>query len=233
LGHKPRNLYKILKDEMQKGLFAEVPSVYSGRFEKNLCRLTGGNWHVRVYSSFDRALAAAEKLLARPLRETDIQEPFFAPSREAPVFFRPCTDPEYSRFSLVFPVLPFPGGFAPQPLLIGKKNNAPEPAAGDLVSPVLLAGLTHLAEELQKTPKIPDIWKEWKLPGWTRFGCYCFPRPVPENYETVFNRFLEGGVIISPDPERPTLLPRLFSPGEQRLVEGLCTETAQGEPYER
>ncbi|MDR1931814.1 MAG: hypothetical protein LBQ57_03215 [Spirochaetales bacterium] len=233
LGHKPRGLYKTLKNEMQKGLLAEVPAAHERRFEKALLRLTAaaaaGNFRLKVYASFDRALAAAARLLGRPLQEKDIREPFFTVSGDAPAAcFRPCVKADYSRFEILLPVLPFPGNFAPQPLLV-KEGFAPllyAAETGDAVSPVLLAGLTQLTEELQTKAEFPDIWKEWRLRGWVRFGCYCFPGPVEtENYARIVSRFLEAGVIISPDPERPTLLPRLFSPGERRLVERLFSET--------
>jgi hypothetical protein len=236
LGHKPHGLYKILKNEMQKGLLAGLPTAYTRRFEKALLRLAAGadagNFRVKVYSSLDRALAAAERLLGRPFQANDIQEPFFpAQTSAALAYLRPCVNSiDYSRFAALLPVLPFPGGFAPQPLLL-RDNPAPRSytaETSDAVSPLLLAGLTRLTEELQTESKYPDIWKGWQLPGWVRFGCYCFPWPIPDDYARRVSRFLEEGVIISPDPGRPTLLPRLFSTGEQRLVERLAFETALG-----
>ena len=228
LGHKPRNLYKILKNEMQKGLMAEIPSVFNKRFEKAILRLTGENRQVRIYSSFENALAAAQKLLGKTFREKHIQEPFFIKDENAPVYFRPFTDINYSRFPILFPVLPFPGSFAPQSILIRKEiiSSYEKDLPSDSVSPVLLAGLLHLTEELQKEAESPDIWKSWKLPEWKRFGCYCFPRSIPEDYTQFFNRFLAEGIIISPNPERPILLPRIFSPGEQSIVERLAAEKA-------
>ena len=243
LGHKPAGLSLILKTEIQKGLMAEVPTAFSRRLEKALLRLAtaaprkespprggspGAVFRLRLYANFDRALTAAAALLGKSFTEQDIAEPFFA-SPGDPVYFRPCTTVDYTRFPVLFPVLPFPAGFAPQPLLY--KDVQGQPPASDAVSPLLAAGLTRLAEnlssaaeELQTGGEFPDIWKEWRLPGWTRFGCYCF-RTTSENYAHLANRFFAAGLIISPAPGRPTILPRLFSPGEQRLVERLCSET--------
>jgi hypothetical protein len=228
LGHKPRNLYKILKNELQKGLVAEFPTALEKRFEKTFLRLAGSGFRLRLYASFAGALAAAGNILGRPITEADILEPFFAAGKWTPVYFRPFTGIDYSRFSLLFPVLPFPGNFAPQPLLLQE-----EAAPGDAVSPLLLAALIRLAEELQTGPELPDIWKEWQLPGWKRFGCYCFP-PLQEDadYAKARSRFLEEGIILSPESRRPSILPRLYSPGERRLVERL-SETVFGSAHEQ
>jgi hypothetical protein len=225
LGHKPSGLQRILKSETQKGLLAEFPTHHERRLEKALLRLAGEGFRLRIYSCLERALAAAGRLLKRSLTEKDIAEPFFGFVPDTPVYLRPLADADYSRFSLLLPVLPFPGGFAPQPLLF---RNAPPPPEGDAVSPLLLAGLIRVVE-LQTGDKSPDIWKEWRLPGWKRFGCYCFREEGGQkNYRRVFERFLAEGLLISPVPERPTLLPRLFSQGEQRLIERLSAETACG-----
>jgi hypothetical protein len=230
LGHKPRGLYKILKNEFQKGLVAEFPTVFEKRFQRAFLRLAPPGHTLRLYASYDRALAAAGAVLGRPLTGQDLLEPFFAQegaSARAPVCLRPFAGVDYSRFPLLFPVLPFPGNFAPQPLLL-RGLDAP---SGDAVSPLLLAGLVRLAEELQSGQEFPDIWKEWRLPGWKRFGCYCFPlldgEGAKAGYERVYSRFLEEGVVLSPDPRRPSILPRLYSPGERRLVERL-SETIVG-----
>ena len=241
LGHKPPGLMRSLKNELQKGLLAEFPAASSScarRFVKALLGLPGlaaaetpgdGGLRVALYASFDRALAAAGRLLGRRLTENDIQEPFFARAGEI-VYYRPGAGLDYSPFPLMIPVLPFPGGFAPQPLLF-------RPAAGmdprlaedeEETSPVLLAGLTRVTEELQSLTKFPDIWKEWRMPGWNKLGCYCFWEGRAD-YGTVFRRFRENLVILPPDPRRPALLPRVFSQGEKSLVERLCAEASAQE----
>jgi hypothetical protein len=258
-------LYKILKNELQKGLVAEFSTHFEKRFERAFLRLAPSGFRLRLYASFDRALIAAGSVLGRRLSGADIHEPFFAGDAEsggeagplpasqtphtpdtpqtpdttdttdttpevsdatdisgttdAPVYFRPCTDIDYSRFPLLFPVLPFPGNFAPQPLLLREDLRAP---GGEAVSPLLLSGLTRLAEELQSEPEFPDIWNEWRLPGWRRFGCYCFPVPrAGLDYARAYSRFLEEGIVLSPEARQPSILPRLYSPGERRLVERL------------
>ncbi|MCL1817714.1 MAG: hypothetical protein FWG35_02200 [Spirochaetaceae bacterium] len=243
LGHKPPGLTRVLKNELQKGLLAEVPAVSARRLVKALLRLPGlaapGNpagsaaaedssLRAALYASFDRALAAAGSFLGRSLAEEDIQEPFFARPGE-PVYYRPGAGLDYSPFPLLFPVLPFPGGFAPQPLLF-RPNAAggrrlPE---GEAASAVLLAGLARVTEELQTLGDFSDIWREWRMPGWNRLGCYCFWQGRAD-YESVFRRFLEELVILPPDPRRPALLPRVFSQGEKSRIERLCAETSRQE----
>ena len=250
-GHKPTGLTRVLKNELQRGLFAELPSVYARRLEKALLRLPGiapecgmisqspaapensaglskPGMAVAVYASFDRALAAAGRLLGRALAEEDIAEPFFARGGD-PVYYRPGAGLDYSPFPVIFPALPFPGGFAPQPILFRpeavKGRELPE---SDAASPILLAGLVRVTEELQTPAKFSDIWKEWRMPGWDKLGSYCFWKGG-QDYSVVFRRFLEERIILPPDPRRPAILPRVFSQGEKSRIERLCAELPEGQ----
>lgn len=233
LGHRPGGLGTVLKNQLAKGVLAEAPSVYDGRLRKALKGLVPGSWTVRVYRSFDRALRAAGLFLGRQLDENDIREPFPSPgsaSRDAASggaagYFRPLSGTDAAGFPVIFPVLPFPGAFAPQPVLFASPGDTD---AGippdDLVSPFLAAGLLRVTERLQKAENSPDIWKDWPLSGWKRHGRYCFPEDASRDYGETRLRFLAAGVIISPDPARPTILPGVFSPGEKALVERLCRQ---------
>jgi hypothetical protein len=226
LGHRPRGLYHDLKNGLQKGLAAELPSVYEERLLKELRRLIPGEWEVRIYRSRDRAAEAISDLLGIRSGERAVQEPFAAIGDGA-LFFRPFLDADYSRARALVPLLPFPGGFAPQPVFFRPGiTNARSPYPGDTVSPALLSGLARTIRELLRIPETPDIWNDWRLPGWKRRGWYCMPDFASEGYEAVFDLFLAGGVLISPDPGLPTILPRIFSDGEKRLVEGLCEKSA-------
>jgi hypothetical protein len=227
LGHRPRGLYHDLKNAMQKGVAAELPSVYEERFAKVLLLLIPGDWEVKIFRSRDRAAEAVSELLRDYPGGGSVHEPFPAVRGGEAVYFRPFSGADYSGAPVLVPVLPFPGRFAPQPVLyvpeIAGESGLP---SGDTVSPALLAGLIRITQELLKTPEMPDIWKDWDLPGWKRRGCYCIPDFAPERYETVFDLFLEEGVLISPEPGLPTILPRTFSEGEKHLVERLCRNSA-------
>ncbi len=223
LGHRPPGLGTTLKNQLSRGLLAEAPSIHDRRLEKSLAGLVPGSWSLRVYRSFDRALGAVGVFLGRPLEEKDIREPFFGPAPEEAVYFRPLAEADYSGFSVLLPILPFPGAFAPQPVFFAcspdrEKNLLP----GDPVSPFLAAGLHRASLELQKRGSSPDIWNDWSLPGWKRFGPYCFPEEEAD-YPELRSRLLAAGVIISPDPKRPSILPGIWSPGEKALVERLCS----------
>lgn len=225
LGHRPENVYRDMKIQLQKGAVAEAPSVYEPRLLRLLQTLIPGSRAVVLCRSLERALMMAAEYSGRTFSETGIAEPFF-PSSSPAVYHRPFSGCSYGGFPFVFPVLPFPGGFAPQPVIF-METAGPVPE-GDLVSPMLLSGLLRSLHDLLKAGNQPGIWNDWQMPGWKRYSCYCFPDFPLERYEAVFDVFLSKGILLSPDPRSPTVLPLRFSEGEKKAVERLCAETARG-----
>jgi hypothetical protein len=256
LGHRPEKVYRDMKTQLQKGAVAEAPSVYEPRLLRLLGQLFPGNNTIVLYRSFDRALVAASKFSGMPVDEEDILEPFFAfPAKDCPaVYHRPLSgygdkgghkgygDKGGLRgglrgglvggSSIIFPVLPFPGGFAPQPVVFPPESSGRRLLEGDLLSSALLAGLLRSIHDLLKVEEQPDIWKDWKLPGWKRFSCYVFPDFPLDRYEEVFDLFLSEGILLSPDPRRPSILPLRFSRGERDAVERLCGRMLKGGSYD-
>ncbi len=226
LGHRPAGVLRDLKQLLGKGLVAELPSVYGRRLEKELPKLVQGEWTCRVFASRRSAFDAASGHLDVPAEDLVLLDPALSSEIEGPAaLFRPFIDADYSACDVLFPVLPFPGSFAPAPVLFRASRR--EPPASDACSPLLLAGLLGSIRVLLKTAESPDIWSEWKLPGWKRRGRYCVPSAGGRRYEDLFALFLEGGVLLPPDPKHPVILPGAFSDGEKKLVERLCAEAAQ------
>ncbi len=141
------------------------------------------------------------------------------------VFYRPFLSFPYSRFPVVVPVLPFPGAFAPQPLLIGEPFSREELPPDDPVSPVLSAALACTVWHLIRayTSTVPK-WEDWELPGWNRITCYGVPQFDLSRYNRVFVSFLERKILIPPTPEDPLILPMEWSKGEKALVERTAKE---------
>jgi len=226
LGHRPAGVLHDLKQVLGKGLVAELPSVYGRRLEKELPKLVQGEWVGRVFASRRSALDAVSRHLDVPAEDLVLRDPAVSlPIEGRAALFRPFIDADFSACDVLFPVLPFPGSFAPSPVLFRAFRR--EPPASDVCSPLLLAGLLGSIRELLKIAESPDIWSGWKLPGWRRRGRYCVPSVGALRYEDIFARFLEGGVLLPPDSKHPVILPGSFSDGEKKLVERLCAETAQ------
>jgi hypothetical protein len=51
-------------------------------------------------------------------------------------------------------------------------------------------------------------------PYFERSGPYLYPRAEGDGYEGLFRAALDGGALISPDPERPSIIPGDFDDGE-------------------
>ena len=259
LGHRPDLVYKELKKVLQKGVVAEYPSRYTERLKKALRGMIPGNWEIRLFASRERALAASRELLHRRKGEgrweeentpqgearfppLAVVEPFRGTDPELSarelnrgVFYRPFFPFPYHKFPLVLPLLPFPGTFAPQPLLIGEAFEKEELPPDDPISPVLAATLTRTVFYLMRLSKAaPPRWEEWELPGWSRISCYLIPRFDLSQYRRIFASFLERKILIPPTPEDPLLLPMEWSRGEKALVECTARELlGEGGTYER
>lgn len=222
LGHRPDQIYRELKNVLQKGLVAEYPSFYALRLEKALRALIPGDWEMRVFQNQERARAGIKERL---------EEPFFLYSNPhspqiSALYYRPFIQVEYHRSPVVLPVLPFPGAFAPQPVLIQKGCRAEafsseflQISSRDPASPFLMAALTRTVWFLIKIQKESFSWEDWNLAGWKRIACYGIPIFKLEEYSRVFREFLSAGILIPPDPEDPLVLPMEWSRGEKEWVE--------------
>ncbi|MFQ3619675.1 MAG: hypothetical protein SNJ78_01905 [Spirochaetales bacterium] len=163
---------------------------------------------------------------------TGFVEPFFLPehiSQTPPLYYRPFYTFDYGASPLVFPILPFPGSFAPQPLFIGPLYQSQLPPNDDPISPMLLATLTRTVWHLISALRKPNpTWDQWKLLGWKQFSCYAIPQFDQKHYPAVFRIFLEQKILIPPTPIDPLILPVEWSSGEKALVEEVAKRALQG-----
>ncbi|MCX7787371.1 MAG: hypothetical protein N2442_06720 [Spirochaetes bacterium] len=233
LGHRPDKVYRELKNVLQKGVVAEYPSLYTGRLKKALRSLIPGNWEIRIFASLDRALTVGKEILHRlGSSNAQVLEPFRLPDPEQAeqeqnrgVFYRPFYSFPYPQFPLVIPILPFPGAFAPQPLLIGDSFPREELPSDDPVSPVLAATLVRTVWHLIRVSRIAlPKWEEWEVYGWNLISCYGIPQFKHSQYQKIFTAFLERKILIPPTPEDPLILPMDWSKGEKALVESTARE---------
>ena len=224
LGHRPFRITTTLKDVISRGTLLDLPSVYGPRLEKALRRLFPAFPHVRLEAGPQEALAASRRRLG-------VDAPLHDPLREGraagPIcLWRPFSPPgmraeEAAEVRALLPVLPFGMGGAPAAVLF----RDPPPATGGEgapppLSPVLLAGALRALHDLDRYRPAPWFREDLLAgcPGWVQRGIYFLPAFPPERYEAVFERFLEGRVLLPPRFGMPGILPAEASAGERKRM---------------
>jgi hypothetical protein len=239
LGHRPPGVSTRIKNVISTGLYAELPSVWGGRLLRALERVFPHRPGIRIFRDGWSASAAARQVAARQVADKGAGQS----SERVQVLrpFGPNEDPQ----SIALPVLPFPGGFGPQPVLFPNDcTNLPD---SDIVSPVPAVALLQCVSALQRDPRWSGgftgcahtaggragcaDWSGlrngviWQIEGW-----YLRPRLGREKYSRLFLFFLEHGFLVSPDPEVPSILPAEASTGEIAAF-CRCCERAEEEIY--
>ncbi len=219
LGHRS-GVVSVVKRVLDRGVLASMPSVQERRLEQALRRLLGDDASLRfaVYTSRTRALEAVAAAIglpascrpADPVRRT----PEDAPGVEYWRPFLPAVPrniPGAPPVALL-PILPDGGLFEAQTVVYPAGLGVTLPS--DLVPEPALAALTAAAWALVSSGRRPVV----RLPGFGRVGPYLVPEAV-EDYDGVFDCFLRSGVLISPDPESPSIAPGELSDGERACLE--------------
>lgn len=220
LGHRPEGLSSLFKSEISKGVYGEYPSREEERARRALQCFFGGN--VSIYRNIESAMLKCSGGIAPKdlLMDPDSSD------GEA-VLWRPFTGTGTETARFVFPVLPFPGAWFPQPVV----SPGSPPPPGDRISPILLRliiKILHLLQKaLEKEQELSEWWKRFEAPCWKRQGPYLIYRGKNE-YKKVFSCFLENGILLNPRGEEASIIPGVCSDGAvdtfRRLSgnEGIC-----------
>lgn len=193
LGHKPGRTVLMMKNALDKGLSAPYPGVYTRRLLKQLQLLHPAVAGCSVVFSGGKA---ADLSLIRPF-ET-----------EGGVVSVPADAP----FKLL---LPLPGSGMLDVVCASAECLDALPAE-DHVPQYLLSGLCRAAAELTAFAKVcsPGKWASFNSPLWERRGPWLYLSADKALYPSIFNAFLEKGVLLSPDSEIPSCVPSQFTEGE-------------------
>jgi hypothetical protein len=206
LGAKGTGIGTIAKAAIDLGLTRPFPSVREARLSKALLAAHPGYRAVAYYRNEDRALRAAQAIA--PGLPLPILRPFAEHLRDRPAEGAP---------RLAMPRLPCPAALAPAALLFLDASDA-EAAGGDLIPPLQLACAHDALFELDRFRRDYDeaLWKRTDRrlgPFFDRSGPYLYSRAAAD-YEAFFAAALGAGVLLSPDPERPSIVPGDFDDGE-------------------
>lgn len=250
LGDRDRYTRTFAANAADKGLTRPYPGLYDARFIKAVTAAWPGFATVRLFSSEERALAAAARALllqpapgsplalvdsaTRPSAQTSAAAGV-APGPHKPGFIaiaRPfATIPE--TCDLALPRLPCPRPFAPW-CLMARDGTATAQALsaeeGDLVSAGSLVAAARGLSSLEASVSdgyCEALWARFdrRMDTWfERSGPYLFPRAIPAGYEAFFQAALQGGALVSPLPDAPSVIPPDFDDGElAKLAKSLNT----------
>jgi len=240
LGDRDRYTRTVAANAADKGLTRPYPGLYDKRFQKAVTPVWPGFNTVVSFSSEERALAAATRVLgANPilidsavcpsspeaLAKPEAAVSNLAQGTAAPGFVaiaRPfAAIPETCHLAL--PRLPCPRPFAPW-CLIARDGTAVAQALsreeGDLVPAQSLVAAARGLSSLEAS--VSDgygetLWSRFdkRMDAWfERAGPYLFAKAIPAGYEAFFRAALEGGALLSPHPDAPSVIPPDFDDGE-------------------
>lgn len=241
LGARHAKLGLGLKATLDRGLDRPLPSRQEARLAKLALALVPGARALRLYRNEDRALSALAALFpeagagalggAGDSRVGLLDSPLvFDPARPASspapaLLLRPYAArlPAAPRPSggVFLPLLPLPRGLGPGLLLFEDPALAEAAGPGDLLPPLeLRAACDALAALGALEAGAAEAETRWRRLDrrasklFDRRGPYLFPRPEAGDWSSIFSAALDKGLLLSPDPTRPSLAPLDFDEGE-------------------
>ena len=243
LGARNAKLGLGLKATIDRGLDSPLPSRLEARLSKAALALAPGMRALRLYRDEGRALRALSPLVGgngegRAGTERDeglLGSPLvFDPARigqakadRATVagLIRPFGAwlPEgavsAASFPIALPLLPLPRGLGPTILLFADEADAEKAGPGDLLAPLALRAALDALTALVSYEAQADE-SHWKRIDrrvrhlFDRRGPWLFPKAGVTDWERIFDAALERGLLLSPDPALPSIIPGDFDDGE-------------------
>jgi hypothetical protein len=211
LGHRPPSVLLKIKNTADRGLFVPYPSCETHRFEKALKKILPARNFFVLEQISERGEGRLETGKDAPLARAFERGKYYEGWEDEPV---------------IQPVLPHPLS----PKIIAIKNEADEPAADEpaapiLLPPVILAATTRALWDLLASETRGEVANKRLLElfesaafkkKWRRAGIYLYraQKAGPEEWESIFIRFLENGFLLPPCAEEPLVLPEELSDGE-------------------
>lgn len=209
LGHRRTKVDAAFTEALSQGLAAPLPSKHLRRLESALRGLFPEHpilWLVAEGGANDGPVGEGPERVWRP----------FLPAER---------DRETRGSAAVEPVLPYP--LAPTPRLVCARGDLGLSGSTKLetqVSPPVLAGLARAASDLETAllqplprsyERAPELISEELFQV---EGPYLSFRGSETEYERLFDRCLEKGVVLNPRHDLPSIVPGVLSDGETALI---------------
>lgn len=227
LGHTPPGVLLAIKDAAARGLACPFPGPYLGRLEKLLSRLVPANPVPRVYPDAAAALRALGGAGLDPQDFLSAPDPATGDlsGRLSCALWRPWLPPPAAP--VLRAILPSP--WPVEALLLDEKIASSFPPSSE-IAPLTLAPVVRAVTKLLEDREAPPA--EYFAPldealastpggvGPVRRGPYLSFPGVAEGkpYADLFRRALARGILLSPDPHAPSIIPPDLSPGEKALL---------------
>jgi hypothetical protein len=232
-GHKPPLLVNTLKQILEKGLLADLPSVYTKRLTKALANLFPDYKTILVTPSQSRLEAWLSEYLGKEIQLSDVTDPLLPEKGTINEIslWRPFFSGNTASEAII-PLLPF--GFGNTLSILCIKGLFTPTDVPELVSPFILAGAIHALHLLAKTT-LPE-WYGTNLfgtmPYFRQKDIYLVSQCTKETYARVFLHFLQNGFLLSPHYPEPSVLPFELSSGELKKLIVLFTATIKGDDHD-
>ena len=194
MGHRKGRSVLDMKSCLEKGLGGSYPSVYPRRLLKQLGRL---------YPSVE---AVSVVFAGGGAGGYPVYRPFSAAA------------PPEGVFELL---VPMPGSSALRVLCAGSADSLP---ASDPVPAFLLAGLCRAAADLASfdAAEAEKNWASFDCGLWRREGPWLYSNIGGAEYDQLFKRLKNRGIVISPYADSPSCAPSLFTAGEIKPIRELA-----------
>ncbi|MFW5687990.1 MAG: hypothetical protein ACOC1U_00340 [Spirochaetota bacterium] len=236
VGHRGGGIVTAAKRVLDRGVLAPLPSSQQHRLEQAMRALLPAfdDYALLVFANRERAaralgggidgLTGVVDPVVEIARAGDV--PAAATGvvtetavRARAVLWRPGLDevvqPDaYRRFAAIVPVLATGGMIGAHAVLVRRDQSVG--LTSDLLPEPVLAMLTAGAHALVSFGTRPMV----DLDGFATVGPYRVP-VSDEGYDARFRRFLEAGVVISPDPVVPSVVPAELSDGEADVLRSI------------
>ncbi|MCX7028991.1 MAG: hypothetical protein NTU62_02610 [Spirochaetes bacterium] len=222
LGHRTAHAGSALKAALDRGLAAPLPTAWESRLISSLAARFPSYRSFRLFTTRERALEAASRVLGAPVTVDDVADPGLGTRGAGQAgLWRPFLGEE-PDWPVLLPVLPFTLGGSPAAACfrVALPDDAePSDSVPGVAAVAALRGLAGLARARPVDPFGPRDLEG--APGWERRGPYVRPVFAAGAYPQVFRTFLARGVLLSPFYPGPSILPGEASEGERRLVASL------------
>jgi len=240
LGHRDSGTLTVMKAVISQGLVSALPSIWERRLATALGRVFPGYAEVRLYSTAERARAAARAYLGNEDGELRVLDPAVhgpaATAEErgaAAAYWRPFLPIVHAR--VLLPILPVRVGECPSPVCFDREAPPRVPLSDSMPGFILAGAARGLAALAALKPagscplsnRLLDRALDSSR-GWTRRGPYVTAAFPETDYADVREEFLRAGVLLSPGWPGPSVLPGECSPGETRLLAELFGGTPGG-----
>ena len=208
MGHRQKGYAQAMKNAIDKGILPGYPSPYVYRLKQAVKALVGGDCFVYLFPTEERAWEVLGSITPDPIND---------PIKGSPVFGNEVL--ELTELPVVI-LLPVPAAFAPGIIVSADELSLDyEP-----VSPVILAGAVRAVYNMIAFQKAAD-YSDWEKAGlleacgdkWNVELPYLYSLCEPDKYEAVWDAFFEAGIILSPDYDKPSVLPPLGELSEGML----------------